>query len=638
MKTEEAVSRSKKKTMHSSTKKSEAEKPARLLANVAKTQYEVVKEVLEKNFAAKLLFDEASPEWDLLWLDTGITSAVVSKLKPYQKVNHFYGMSCLSRKNYLGKNMMRIRKMLPLEYDFIPQTWLLPAEWCDFKTHFDGVNTFILKPEALSQGKGIFLTNSYENIDMSERYIAQKYVHNPYLIDGLKFDMRIYVLVYGCDPLRIFVYKEGLARLATEEYVTPVGGNMENLYIHLTNYAINKGNGKFVFNKDADKTDVGHKRSLSFVWGYIDEHGGDSKKLREEINKCIIKTLCAVQPLLKHSYRSCQSNDYSNNKCFEILGFDILLDQNLKPWLLEVNHSPSFTTDTPFDHSIKYGLLRDVFRIIKLNPMKRVKYYQKRAEQQLFETSKKTRGKTAEERIRKMQKRDKYELENSGGFTRIYPDNGSEQYYALHINMAQQLWDEITGAKKGMELLKKKAILEEKKKRHIVKLKTQVKPPANRKPLYYLNPNRTNIRRKIEAQDLIAIQMVLEAEGYKSEVQEEVLKTILSEANSKEEGTADTLGRNISGELPYIGCKPQIGIFLLSNTLKGTADIRSIMQKLQEEFPQLAILPSSYSEYRIKAKAQSAKKAKKPWYFSCNQNELQCGNICSAKDTGVLSF
>ena len=48
--------------------------------------------------------------------------------------------------------------------------------------------------------------------------MVQRYLHKPYLIEGLKFDMRIYVLISGIDPLRIFVYEEGLARFATEEY------------------------------------------------------------------------------------------------------------------------------------------------------------------------------------------------------------------------------------------------------------------------------------------------------------------------------------------------------------------------------------------------------------------------------------
>ena len=65
-------------------------------------------------------------------------------------------------------------------------------------------------------------------------------MHKPFLIDGLKFDMRIYVLLYGVDPLRIFVFREGLARFATEPYKSPMKENMDNLFMHLTNYAINK--------------------------------------------------------------------------------------------------------------------------------------------------------------------------------------------------------------------------------------------------------------------------------------------------------------------------------------------------------------------------------------------------------------
>ena len=62
----------------------------------------------------------------------------------------------------------------------------------------------------------------------------------PYLIDNLKFDLRVYALIYGVDPLRVFVFKEGLARFATETYTGPQKNNLDNLFMHLTNYAINK--------------------------------------------------------------------------------------------------------------------------------------------------------------------------------------------------------------------------------------------------------------------------------------------------------------------------------------------------------------------------------------------------------------
>jgi tubulin polyglutamylase TTLL6/13 len=78
-----------------------------------------------------------------------------------------------------------------------------------------------VKPEALSQGKGIFLSRSLEEIVDSckeEGCVVQRYIHKPYLIDDLKFDLRIYVLLYGVNPLRIYIHEMGLARFATEYY------------------------------------------------------------------------------------------------------------------------------------------------------------------------------------------------------------------------------------------------------------------------------------------------------------------------------------------------------------------------------------------------------------------------------------
>ena len=52
---------------------------------------------------------------------------------------------------------------------------------------------------------------------------------------------------------------------------------------------------------------------------------------------------------------------------FEILGFDIMIDSNLKPWLLEVNHSPSFATDSPLDHEIKQSVIVDSLKMMNVN-------------------------------------------------------------------------------------------------------------------------------------------------------------------------------------------------------------------------------------------------------------------------------
>ena len=78
------------------------------------------------------------------------------------------------------------------------------------------------------------------------KLVVQEYIHNPFLIDGYKFDLRIYVLVTRIEPLTIFVYKEGLARFATKKYCEKSFdfSDEKSAFIHLTNYSINKKNTK----------------------------------------------------------------------------------------------------------------------------------------------------------------------------------------------------------------------------------------------------------------------------------------------------------------------------------------------------------------------------------------------------------
>ena len=76
----------------------------------------------------------------------------------------------------------------------------------------------IVKPVAACQGWGIFLTKQLADVDLSQQMVVQKYLRFPYLIDGLKFDLRLYVLVTSVDPLKIFLFDKGMARFATTKY------------------------------------------------------------------------------------------------------------------------------------------------------------------------------------------------------------------------------------------------------------------------------------------------------------------------------------------------------------------------------------------------------------------------------------
>ena len=97
--------------------------------------------------------------------------------------------------------------------------------------------------------------------------------------------------------------------------------------------------------------------------------GYDSKKLLEEIRQLILKTIVAFQPIMSEYYKKNRpKNEIDHELCFEILGFDILIDDQLKPWLLEVNHTPSFSTDSELDLIIKKHLILDTLLLVNAQP------------------------------------------------------------------------------------------------------------------------------------------------------------------------------------------------------------------------------------------------------------------------------
>ena len=195
-------------------------------------------------------------------------------------------------------------------------------------------------------------------IRSTEPCIVQKYVPNPLLINGHKFDLRVYVLITSFDPLRVYVFKEGLARFATEGYTAT--RNKKNRFIHLTNYSLNKKSAKYVSNEGVDRDDYGFKWGLSALCKHLEQIGIDMDLVWSKVYDVILKTLIAAEhPVISAMKRNCS---YRTN-CFELLGFDILLDSDLKPWLIEVNLSPSLSCDSPLDLTIKTKLVADIFNL-----------------------------------------------------------------------------------------------------------------------------------------------------------------------------------------------------------------------------------------------------------------------------------
>mmetsp|Transcript_11441 Transcript_11441/g.9840 ORF Transcript_11441/g.9840 Transcript_11441/m.9840 type:complete len:113 (-) Transcript_11441:574-912(-) len=98
-------------------------------------------------------------------------------------------------------------------------------------------NIWIMKPIGKSRGRGISLVNDINDVRYTETVILQKYLKNPMLLDGYKFDLRIYVLVTSITPLEAYIYKEGFARMSTSHFnLNP--DDLKNNFIHLTNTSV----------------------------------------------------------------------------------------------------------------------------------------------------------------------------------------------------------------------------------------------------------------------------------------------------------------------------------------------------------------------------------------------------------------
>uniref|UniRef100_A0A2K5XZ30 Tubulin tyrosine ligase like 4 n=1 Tax=Mandrillus leucophaeus TaxID=9568 RepID=A0A2K5XZ30_MANLE len=211
---------------------------------------------------------------------------------------------------------------------------------------------------ASARGIGIQVIHKWSQLPKRRPLLVQRYLHKPYLISGSKFDLRIYVYVTSYDPLRIYLFSDGLVRFASCKY-SPSMKSLGNKFMHLTNYSVNKKNAEYQANAD-EMACQGHKWALKALWNYLSQKGVNSDAIWEKIKDVVVKTIISSEPYVTSLLKMYVRRPYS---CHELFGFDIMLDENLKPWVLEVNISPSLHSSSPLDISIKGQMIRDLLNL-----------------------------------------------------------------------------------------------------------------------------------------------------------------------------------------------------------------------------------------------------------------------------------
>mmetsp|Transcript_1057 Transcript_1057/g.3431 ORF Transcript_1057/g.3431 Transcript_1057/m.3431 type:complete len:998 (-) Transcript_1057:2293-5286(-) len=333
----------------------------------------------------KEILDSLPVGADLLWNWSSKAAVKHNELLVWQRINHYPEIKQLTRKDLLKRHLERCRLIYGMgrgseHFNLMPQTYILPSEYAQFIDAFttneaeqgqhkgNESNIWIMKPVGLSRGRGIFIVDDLNSVVHDTPMVVQKYVSRPLLVSGHKFDLRLYCLITSFQPLEAFVHTEGFARFSAAKYSTSKQ-DLNNNFIHLTNSSIQRtyecGGKKFsaarLLNNSTDYfLEGGSKCSLKQVLCKLEDAGVDTSTLWKKIKDTILRSLFAVQASIPHQVNS-----------FELLGFDVLVDEDLKPWIIEANTSPSLEVSNELDAYVKEKVIRDTVALLDPLPFNR---------------------------------------------------------------------------------------------------------------------------------------------------------------------------------------------------------------------------------------------------------------------------
>jgi hypothetical protein len=316
-----------------------------LSATNGRLLYLVCKQALRK---AGVKYTHDDPGAILVWCDT-VKIEYFHQMHPWQVINRLPWAKVMCRKAPFVRLIHRIASFYPDLYSFLPKSYILPADRDEFdravKRH-DRVH--IYKPDRGSLGRGIELIEKEDEWEPQARLaVAQEYIDS-YTIDNRKFDLRLYALIASMEPLRIYVYRRGLARFCTDS------AGASTKYARITNTAVNSKNPEA---KVDEMT-----QTLTDIFPKLKEQQVDIEKLWDNIDSAIVLTIISAYGFLaKAAARECPDVGYP--RCFQIIGCDVLLDRHLKPYVLEINYRPSLKCNNDKSHDLKLSMLQDAIKL-----------------------------------------------------------------------------------------------------------------------------------------------------------------------------------------------------------------------------------------------------------------------------------
>ena len=185
----------------------------------------------------------------------------------------------------------------------------------------------------------------YSTMHCSNDIIIQKYLDKPFLYNNRKFDIRCFVLVDS--NFNVYYCREGHLKGSSEEYNL----NNTNKFIHITNHSVQKKCNKF------EKYEYGNEISYNDFKDYLLNQNISLDKFDQlilDIKNLILISMNSVKNKLMRT---------NNVLCFEIFGYDFIIDNNFKPWILEINNNPGLGISSPLIEKLIPRMLDDAFRL-----------------------------------------------------------------------------------------------------------------------------------------------------------------------------------------------------------------------------------------------------------------------------------